>query len=184
MQGMPVLLQALRKFLHKSLLICIHAIAWSVLALGVLLFMQWPLREWVQAYSRQANDVAQIVFALLAAASIAAASMAGTHLSAHVATHTNANVATHINANVATHSGNAATQQPAWRKWALALCVLPWAVFMLWASAPLAWNALVSLEKFGETSTPGFFIIKCAVLLMAVLVLMQTLLQLQRDPPA
>ena len=176
MQGMPVLLQALRKFLHKSLLICIHAIAWSVLALGVLLFMQWPLREWVQAYSRQANDVAQIVFALLAAASIAAASMAGTHLSAHVATH--------INANVATHSGNAATQQPAWRKWALALCVLPWAVFMLWASAPLAWNALVSLEKFGETSTPGFFIIKCAVLLMAVLVLMQTLLQLQRDPPA
>lgn len=176
MQGMPVLLQALRKFLHKSLHICIHAIAWSVLALGVLLFMQWPLREWVQAYSRQANDVAQIVFALLAAASIAAASMAGTHLSAHVVTH--------INANVATHSGNAATQQPAWRKWALALCVLPWAVFMLWASAPLAWNALVSLEKFGETSTPGFFIIKCAVLLMAVLVLMQTLLQLQRDPPA
>ena len=176
MQGMPVLLQALRKFLHKSLLICIHAIAWSVLALGVLLFVQWPLREWVQAYSRQANDVAQIVFALLAAASIAAASMAGTHLSAHVVTH--------INANVATHSGNAATQQPAWRKWALALCVLPWAVFMLWASAPLAWNALVSLEKFGETSTPGFFIIKCAVLLMAVLVLVQTLLQLQRDPPA
>ena len=176
MQGMPVLLQALRKFLHKSLLICIHAIAWSVLALGLLLFMQWPLREWVQAYSRQANDVAQIVFALLAAASIAAASMAGTHLSAHVATHTNA--------NVATHSGNAAAQQPAWRKWALALCVLPWAVFMLWASAPLAWNALVSLEKFGETSTPGFFIIKCAVLLMAVLVLVQTLLQLQRDPPA
>ena len=176
MQGMPVLLQALRKFLHKSLLICIHAIAWSVLALGVLLFMQWPLREWVQAYSRQANDVAQIVFALLAAASIAAASMAGTHLSAHVVTH--------INANVATHSGNAAAQQPAWRKWALALCVLPWAVFMLWASAPLAWNALVSLEKFGETSTPGFFIIKCAVLLMAVLVLVQTLLQLQRDPPA
>ena len=176
MQGMPVLLQALRKFLHKSLHICIHAIAWSVLALGVLLFMQWPLREWVQAYSRQANDVAQIVFALLAAASIAAASMAGTHLSAHVATH--------INANVATHSGNAAAQQPAWRKWALALCVLPWAVFMLWASAPLAWNALVSLEKFGETSTPGFFIIKCAVLLMAVLVLVQTLLQLQRDPPA
>ena len=176
MQGMPVLLQALRKFLHKSLLICIHAIAWSVLALGVLLFVQWPLREWVQAYSRQANDVAQIVFALLAAASIAAASMAGTHLSAHVVTH--------INANVATHSGNAAAQQPAWRKWALALCVLPWAVFMLWASAPLAWNALVSLEKFGETSTPGFFIIKCAVLLMAVLVLVQTLLQLQRDPPA
>ena len=176
MQGMPVLLQALRKFLHKSLLICIHAIAWSVLALGVLLFVQWPLREWVQAYSRQANDVAQIVFALLAAASIAAASMAGTHLSAHVVTH--------INANVATHSGYAAAQQPAWRKWALALCVLPWAVFMLWASAPLAWNALVSLEKFGETSTPGFFIIKCAVLLMAVLVLVQTLLQLQRDPPA
>ena len=157
MQAMPALLPVL-PVLRTILNVCIHTIAWAVLALAVLLFVQWPLREWVQAYSRQANDVAQIVFALLAAASIAAASVADTHLSAHI--------------------GHATASQPAWRKWALAACVLPWAVFMLWASAPQAWLALVSMEKFGETLTPGFFIIKCAGVLMVVLVLIQTVMQL------
>lgn len=150
------------RILQTSLFATLHTIAWSVLALAMLLLVQWPLREWVQAYSRQANDVAQIVFALLAAVSIAAASVAGTHLSAHVPT----------------RRGNDSTQPTAWRRWALAVCVLPWAVFMLWASAPQAWQALVGLEKFGETLTPGFFIIKCAGMLMLVLIVVQTLLQL------
>ncbi len=149
------------RILQTSLFATLYTTAWSVLALALLLLVQWPLREWVQAYSRQANDVAQIVFALLAAVSIAAASVAGTHLSAHIPA----------------RSGSAATQ-PAWRRWALAVCVLPWAVFMLLASAPQAWQALVGLEKFGETLTPGFFIIKCAGMLMVVLILLQTLLQL------
>jgi hypothetical protein len=33
-----------------------------VIPLALLLFIQWPLREWVQAYSRQANDMGQILF--------------------------------------------------------------------------------------------------------------------------
>ena len=53
-----------------------------VLPLAVLLLAQWPLREWVQAGSRQANDVAQIVFALYVAVAITAASRANTHLAA------------------------------------------------------------------------------------------------------
>lgn len=35
-----------------------------VLPLSLLLFMHWPLRELVQAYSREANDLAQLLFAL------------------------------------------------------------------------------------------------------------------------
>ena len=35
-----------------------------VLPVSLLLFLQWPLREWVQAYSREANDLAQVLFAL------------------------------------------------------------------------------------------------------------------------
>lgn len=35
-----------------------------VLPLALLLFAQWPSRDWVRAHSRTANDVAQIVFAL------------------------------------------------------------------------------------------------------------------------
>lgn len=35
-----------------------------VLPVSLLLFLQWPLREWVQAYSREANDLAQALFAI------------------------------------------------------------------------------------------------------------------------
>jgi TRAP-type C4-dicarboxylate transport system permease small subunit len=150
--------------LQRLLTICTHTIAWCVLALALLLFAQWPLRDLVKAYSREANDLAQIFFALLASASVAAAGMAGTHLSAHIGT------------AEATDGGSA------WRRWALAACVLPWAAFMLWASAPQVWAAVIHLERFSETSNPGFFLIKCAGLLLVVLVAIQTLLQLRRPP--
>ena len=165
MQAMPALLHTPHTLLalQKILKFCTNTIAWTVLVLAVLLWVQWPLREWVQAYSRQANDFAQIFFALLAAASIAAASAADVHLSAYTGNPTNP---------------NPNSPQAAWRRWALAACVLPWALFMLWASAPQAWLALASFEKFGETLNPGFFIIKCAGVLMVVLILLQSLLQL------
>ena len=169
MQAMPVLLhtpRALHTF-QKILHFCTNTVAWTVLVLAALLWLQWPLREWVQAYSRQANDFAQIFFALLAAASIAAASAADVHLSAHTGNPTNPN-----------------SPQVAWRRWALAACLLPWAIFMLWASAPQAWLALASFEKFGETLNPGFFIIKCAGVLMVVLILLQSLLHLLSASPA
>ncbi len=152
-------------YLHASLLrfltLWTHTVAWCVLALAVLLFAQWPLRDWLQAYSREANDLAQIFFAVLAAASVAAASLAGTHLSAHVGTE------------------HEATGAAPWRRWALAACVLPWTIFMVWASAPQVWASVVNMERFNETSNPGFFLIKCAGLLLVVLVAMQTLLQLR-----
>jgi hypothetical protein len=44
-----------------------------VVPLALLLFAQWPLRDGVQAYSRQANDAAQILFAVYAAVAITAA---------------------------------------------------------------------------------------------------------------
>ena len=144
----------------RVLNLVIHTIAWCVLALVVLLCAQWPLRDIVQAYSLQANDLAQILFALLASASVAAASLAGSHLTAHVNTNPHAH------------------EEGSWRKWALAACVLPWAAFMVWISAPQVWASVMSLERFNETSNPGFFLIKCASLLMVLLVALQTLLQL------
>ena len=41
--------------------------------LALLLFAQWPLRDVVQAYSRQTNDWAQILFAVYVAVAITAA---------------------------------------------------------------------------------------------------------------
>src|SRR5207253_2573805 len=59
-----------------------RAAAWLVLPLALLLFAQWPLRDLVQAYSREANDLAQVVFALYMAVAVSAATRANVHLSA------------------------------------------------------------------------------------------------------
>jgi TRAP-type C4-dicarboxylate transport system permease small subunit len=130
-----------------------------VLPLAVLLFAQWPLRDLVQAYSRQTNDVAQIVFALYMAVAITAASIGHTHLAALHSTHVSP------------------ATTPRWKRWALLLCVGPWALFMLWATTPIVVESVRHWEKFGETLTPGYFLIKVALALLVILVLIEALLQ-------
>ncbi len=138
-----------------------------VLPLALLLFAQWPLRELVQAYSREANDLAQVIFALYMAVAVTAASRAGTHLAAgHGAP-----------------PGDAARGSRRWRAWALLACTAPWAVFMLWTSAPQVWRSAQSLERFGETFNAGYFIIKAAMWLMVLLILIDAVLALRRPPP-
>jgi hypothetical protein len=123
-----------------------------VLPLAALLFAQWPLRDLVQGYSRQANDLAQIVFAVYMAVAVTAASRDGIHLAAgHVL-----------------HEREA--HPPRWRAWAVLACTAPWAMFMLWSAGPQIWQSLVQFERFGETLSPGFFVIKLSLALMVVLV--------------
>jgi TRAP-type C4-dicarboxylate transport system permease small subunit len=124
-----------------------------VLPLAALLFAQWPLRDLVQAYSRQTNDLAQIIFALYMAVAVTAASRDGAHLAAGHVIHD--------------REGHARR----WRAWAVLACVAPWAMFMLWSAGPQLWQSLLQLERFGETLSPGFFLIKLALGLMVVLIL-------------
>ena len=120
------------------------ATATLVLPLAVLLFAQWPLRDLLQAFSREANDLAQIIFAFYIAVAVTWASREGTHLAAGES---------HL------QPGGGAR----WRRWAVLACVAPWAAFV--------WNSLVQFERFGETSNPGYFAIKLALWLMLVLAL-------------
>src|SRR5438552_1280765 len=55
---------------------------WLVIPIVILLFLQWPLREVVQAWSRETNDLGQWVFAFYVAISVTAATRAKTHLAA------------------------------------------------------------------------------------------------------
>lgn len=130
-----------------------------VFPLVLLLFAQWPLRDLVQMYSRQANDLGQILFAIYVAVAVTAASRAGVHLSSSV-------------------QGEATVQRGNWRAWALAVCTAPWAAFMLWAGWPLVVQSALSLEHFSETQSPGYFVIKLAMILMILIVLFDSLLQL------
>lgn len=135
------------------------------LPLALLLFVQWPLRELLQAYSRQANDAAQMLFALYMAVAITAASRGHAHLASHRPEHHGAS-------------------RPRWQTWALLVCTAPWALFMLWAGWPVVAASVASLERFGETLTPGYFLIKLSMVLMLLLVLVDGVVQLMPQRPA
>jgi TRAP-type C4-dicarboxylate transport system permease small subunit len=126
-----------------------------VIPLAVLLFAQWPLRDWLQNYSRQANDAAQICFALYAAVAITAASRAGSHLT------------------LSSHDKPGTRGAKSWRAWALLVCLVPWALFLLWTSAPQMWASVRQLESFSEGLTPGYFFLRIALVLLALLVLLE-----------
>lgn len=137
-----------------------------VLPLSLLLFAQWPLRDVVHGYSREANDLAQCLFALYVCIAITAATRTRSHLTA-----------------------DALAQRfaPALRNRlhrAASLCILvPWAAFMLYVWSPALLQSLAQWERFPETYDPGYFLVKLAVALMALLVLLQALLDGLRRAP-
>jgi len=136
-----------------------------VLPIGLLLFLQWPLRDVFQAYSREANDLAQCLFALYVSVAITSA----TRRHAHLAT------------DIVAQRFAEGTRQTLAR--AGALCVLvPWSLFILYAAWPMTVQSVRQLEAFPESFNPGYFVLKIALLLAALLVLIQALLDVFRCP--
>ena len=130
-----------------------------VLPLALLLFGQWPLREWIQAWSREANDAAQILFALYTAVAVTAATRAGSQLAA-----------------LRTEQQKSSN----WRAWALALCLCPWALFVLWTAAPQVWQSALQLERFPDTFNPGYFVVRLAAWSLPALALVDAVARLLR----
>jgi len=135
--------------------------AWLVLPLAFLLFVQWPLRDLVGAYSRQANDIAQWLFALYLAFALRQATRRGAHLAAGLP------------------AGGA---PPRWRRlldrYGEAVLVLPWAVFVLVVGAAPTWRSIVALEAFPDSFNPLYFVIRLSGWLLALGVALEALLAL------
>ena len=146
--------------LHKVLRWLISVTSVLVIGLCGLLFIQWPLRDWLHAYSRQANDIGQILFSLYAAVAVTAASLAGSHLAIRQPT------------------ANSQQRLPRWRRWALMVCVAPWAIFLLWHAVPQMLSSIAQLESFSEGNTPGYFVLRIALVLLALLSLVEAFYQL------
>lgn len=132
-----------------------------VLPLSLLLFAQWPLRDVVGAGSRPANDLAQWLFALYVALALRHTTRVGGHLAV----------------------GGLAARYPRRvrelvQRWGQALCVLPWAAFVLFSGVPMAWQSLRGLEAFPDTANPLYFMVKLSACLMALLMALQALLDL------
>lgn len=143
------------------------AAGWLVLPLALLLFLQWPLRDVVGAWSRQTNDIAQWLFALYVAVAVRAATRSRVHMAAGLFAGTSASL---------------------WRRrlarFGEALCVLPWALWVLFSGATTTWRSLSTLESFPDTGNPLYFVIRCAAWLLALLMALQALLALSTPPTA
>src|SRR6516165_3817614 len=111
---------------------CIVAAAkWLALPLIVLLFLQWPLRDLFHKFSREANDLGQVAFALFVAVSVSAATRARTHLAADL-------LARRYSARTQRHLARIGA----------AIGLLPWAVFILVMSRTTVVSSVQHLEAF------------------------------------
>jgi TRAP-type mannitol/chloroaromatic compound transport system permease small subunit len=137
------------------------ATQWLALPLMLLLFLQWPLRDIVRAYSREANDLGQIIFALYVAVSVTAATRAGTHLAADA---------------LARHYSPRARMTL--RRFGALIGLMPWALFIIFASKGLVVSSFAQREAFPDTNNPGYFLLKSALWVMAFLVFAQALVDL------
>jgi TRAP-type mannitol/chloroaromatic compound transport system permease small subunit len=134
----------------------VAAARWLALPLVVLLFLQWPLRDLVRLYSREANDLGQVAFALFVAVSVTAATRARTHLAADL-------LARRYSARTRRHLARIGA----------AIGLLPWALFILVISKTTVVSSVQHLEAFQDSGNPGYFLIKLALWLMAVVVIAQ-----------
>jgi TRAP-type mannitol/chloroaromatic compound transport system permease small subunit len=134
---------------------------WLALPLVVLLFLQWPLREVFQTFSREANDLGQVIFAFFVAVSVTAATRARTHLAADL-------LASRYPPRVRRYLSRLGS----------ALGLLPWALFVLIASKSTVISSLHDREAFQDSGNPGYFLVKLALWVMAVLILCQSLVEI------
>jgi TRAP-type mannitol/chloroaromatic compound transport system permease small subunit len=143
--------------------VIIRAGRWLAIPVLLLLFAQWPLRDLFRMYSREANDLGQIFFALYVAIAFTAATRAGTHLSADALA----------------------------RRYPLGIRLfivrlgalfglLPWALFLVFASRKIVFSSVAQLELFPDTYNPGYFIVKSAMVLLIILLLAQSILDIAR----
>ena len=141
----------------------IEAGRWLVLPVALILFLQWPLRDLVRGWSREANDLGQWIFALYVSLAMTFATRERTHLAVDAIAH-----------------GYTAGLRDSIARWGVFLCVVPWAIFMIWTIEPTVQRSVLALEKFPDTFNPGYFLVKVAALLLAVLALLQAFLDLVR----
>jgi hypothetical protein len=60
------------------------------------------------------------------------------------------------------------------------LGLLPWALFIAIASRKIVVSSVMQLELFPESYNPGYFILKCALWVLSVLVIAQAILDIAR----
>lgn len=160
---MTIFLRGLDRLIGQAVAVA----KWLALPLIVLLFLQWPLRDLLRGYSREANDLGQVAFALFVAVSVTAATRAGTQLAA----------------DLLAQRYSARTRRRL-KQLGAAAGLLPWALFVLVAGRTTVLSSLRDLESFQDSGNPGYFLVKLALWVMAALILGQSLVDIFRPVAA
>jgi TRAP-type mannitol/chloroaromatic compound transport system permease small subunit len=140
-----------------------RAAAWLCLPLVLLLFLQLPLREIVHGGNNTDNDFGQIVFANLVMVGIPFAMRHDAHVRVDIF-----------------HQHFSARARAMIELVGTALFTLPWLALLGWYALPIVLNSLRQTEKFAETYTPGYFILKLGLFFFVTLVGFQAIANIIR----
>jgi TRAP-type mannitol/chloroaromatic compound transport system permease small subunit len=130
-----------------------RAASWLCLPLILLLFLQLPLREIVHGGNNTDNDFGQIVFANFFMLGIPFAMRHDAHVRVDIF-----------------HQRFSARWRAIIELAGTVLFTLPWLALLGWYALPIVLNSLRQSEKFAETYTPGYFILKLGLFFFVVLV--------------
>jgi TRAP-type mannitol/chloroaromatic compound transport system permease small subunit len=137
--------------------------SWLCLPVILLLFLQLPLRDIVHGGNNTDNDFGQIAFANFFMVGIAFAMRHDAHVRVDI-------FHQHFS--------------PRWRAIielaGTALFTLPWLALLGWYALPIVLNSLRETEKFAETYTPGYFLLKLGLVFFVVLVGVQSIANMIR----
>lgn len=122
-------------------------LALPIFLLVVFLWAQWPMRVFASGNPRLINDMGQIAFAYFWVMAFAIACLSQSHLQI---------------------SNNAAPTKKGRRAWTGFVLSLPWAIFLVYSAWPLLINSWHENEKFPDSYSPGFYLIKLALILLPV----------------
>jgi TRAP-type mannitol/chloroaromatic compound transport system permease small subunit len=137
--------------------------SWLCLPVILLLFLQLPLRDIVHGGNNTDNDFGQIIFANFVMLGIPFAMRHDAHVRVDVF-----------------HQHFGARWRAIIELAGTALFTLPWLALLGWYALPIVLNSLRQTEKFAETYTPGYFILKLGLLFFVVLVGFQALANIIR----
>ena len=132
--------------------------AWLCLPVIVLLFLQLPLREIVHGGNNTDNDFGQVVFAAFVMLGIPFAMRHDAHVRVDFL-----------------YQRMTARQRAAVELAGTVWFLLPWLALVGWYARPIVLNSLFEMEKFAETYTPGYFILKLQLVFFVALVAVQAI---------
>jgi TRAP-type mannitol/chloroaromatic compound transport system permease small subunit len=153
----------MERFLNALIERLLAVVKWLALPVAALLCLQWPLREVIQAGSREANDLGQWLFAIFVAASVVAATRANAHLASDT-------MAQRYTANT----------RARFAMYGIAAAVVPWVAFVLWSGTKPIVASVAGLERFPDTGNFGYFILKLALILLITLMALQAVVDVAR----